>query len=72
MSSEPLALLLDAVGAADLLDVSRSHFLRLHASGQVPQPVRLGRRVLWIRSELEAWLKAGAPSRERWSLVRGN
>lgn len=64
VAQDPLAL--DARAAAALLHVSRSHFFRLDSSGRLPRGFRLGRCRRWSRSELEAWLAAGAPSRERW------
>ena len=64
MSRHPI--LLSAPEAATALGVSRAHFLQLHSSGRVPRPVRLGRRVLWRKAELSAWVEAGCPSRERW------
>ena len=59
-------LLLDAKAAAGLCAVGRSHWLTMHAGGLVPVPVRLGRRVLWRRAELERWIEAGCPPRLRW------
>lgn len=59
-------LVLDAREAARLLGISRSTFLKLHAAGKVPMPVRFGRAVRWRREEMNEWLAAGAPSRARW------
>ena len=59
-------LLLDARAAAALCGIGRSLWLELHASGRCPLPIRLGRRVVWRREELEAWVRAGCPARERW------
>ncbi len=61
---------LAAPEAAKLCGVSRSTWLKLQASGRVPRPVRLGRCVRWLRSELLAWLAAGCPSRERWDAIK--
>ena len=58
--------LLDARASAALCGVSRSHWLGLHVRGGVPLPVRLGRRVLWRRSELDDWMASGCPSRQTW------
>lgn len=60
------AALLDARAAAAMCGISRSLWLALHNSGRIPLPVRLGRRVLWRREELSAWIKAGCPSRQVW------
>ena len=59
-------LLLSAADAAHAVGVSRSGFWKLHASGRVPAPVRLGRRVLWRRHDLELWVAGGCPSRDRF------
>jgi excisionase family DNA binding protein len=67
----PAPLLVDAREAAALTGISRSHFLALNSSGRVPQPVRLGRRTLWRREELAAWIEAGCPSRDRWQALKG-
>jgi len=49
-----------------MLGVSRSHFYSLQASGRLPLPVRLGGAVRWRRTELEMWVLAGCPPRDRW------
>lgn len=57
---------LSAEEVADALGISRAHVWKLHSIGKLPRPVRLGRVVRWDRKILEAWLAAGAPSRDRW------
>jgi predicted DNA-binding transcriptional regulator AlpA len=62
-----LPLALCAKEAATLLGISRAQFWKLHSSGRLPLPVRLGtKKPVWIRSELEDWLRAGAPDRATW------
>ncbi len=68
IESERLAL--TAVETAKLLGVSTRHIWKLHAAGQLPQPVRLGRSVRWRRKELLAWLEAGCPARDVWERRR--
>ena len=63
------SLLLDAWGAGALCGLSRSHFWPMHSAGRVPLPVRLGRRTLWRRDELTAWVAAGCPMRVRWLAI---
>lgn len=64
-------LLLSAEEAARLLGIARSHLYQLHSSGRLgPLPVKLGKRSLWNRKELEAWTDAGCPVREKWLLVK--
>ena len=61
------ALLLSATEAAKLLGITRSHLDSLHSSGRIgPKPIKLGRRSLWSRKEMEAWVDAGCPARVKW------
>ena len=60
-------ILLDARSAAAALNIGRSFFYQLCASGRIgPLPVKLGERSLWVRAELEDWAAAGCPTREEW------
>ena len=63
------SLLVDAEDAAVLVNVSRSTWWKLHASGRCPAPVKLGRRTLWRREELGRWIEAGCPSRAQWLVL---
>ena len=65
-TSQETGLLLTAEELAGLLRVSRSHVWKLHAMGRLPLPVRLGRAVRWNRTEIEEWLSAGCPPRDKW------
>jgi len=61
------ALLLSADDASKLIGVGRSHFYSMHSSGRLgPIPVKLGKRSLWDRRELELWVQAKCPPREDW------
>lgn len=63
-----LPLLLGAEAAAELIGISESTLWKLHSQGRIPNPMRLGGRVVrWRREELEAWVRAGCPPRERWT-----
>lgn len=66
----PDRLLVGVDDGAFLLGVSSSMFRKLHRTGSLPQPCRLGRRVLWNPEELAAWVDAGCPPRDRWQCVR--
>lgn len=67
------SLLLSTEGAAELLGIGRSHFYGLHSSGRLgPLPVKLGRRVLWNRKDLESWVMVGCPARQEWQKKNGN
>ena len=51
--------------------ISRAQWFKLAASGRTPLPIRLGtRRPVYLVSELEAWLKAGAPDRATWERMK--
>jgi len=58
----------DIKSASNKLGVSCRSWRRLVDAGLAPQPVRLGRRVLWRVDELDAWLEAGCPSMETWEV----
>lgn len=63
-------LLLTADEAAARLGLGRSTFYRLHSSGRVPLPVRLGGSVRWRAAELSEWVHQGCPPRSRWNVLR--
>lgn len=65
-----------AVGAkqlAELLSLSVRTIRTMDTAGKLPKPVRLnGRAVRWVVSEVEAWLRAGAPDRTTWAAIKDN
>jgi predicted DNA-binding transcriptional regulator AlpA len=64
---------LDPGAAAAFIGVSISKLHDLNTRGLMPSPAELGdggRCPRWSRSELRAWLLAGAPSRIRWQAMR--
>ena len=70
-STAHIALLVDADSGAALLGISRRHFWALHSSGRLgPLPVKLGKRTMWVRTELEEWTASRCPSREQWLNAR--
>jgi predicted DNA-binding transcriptional regulator AlpA len=69
IESERLAL--SPKDAAGQLGISRAQFWKLHASGRLPLPIRLGtKKPMWIVSELRDWLAAGAPPRDQWERIK--
>jgi len=64
------SLLLSASDAAELCGICRSTWLMLRDTGKTPAAIRLGRRVLWRRSDVEDWISLGCPSRERFEAMR--
>ena len=70
MTDAPVdSLLVDAKTAARLCNIGRTTWLSLDSAGKTPECVRLGRRVLWDREELAAWVHAKCPPRERWRFI---
>ena len=66
-------LVVDTLGVAHLLGLSERTVRALNASGRLPRPLSLGGRRLWSRRELEEWVDAGTPGRDRWeALGRGS
>jgi len=63
--------MVNAKEVARLLGISRSNFYGLLSAGRIgPAPIHLGRRVLWQRAEIEAWVRADCPAREKWLLLK--
>lgn len=58
---------LAAIDAADFCGMSRSTWDTYAAAGLVPEPCRVGAKVVWCRAELEAWLAHGSPPRDQWA-----
>lgn len=71
VSTQRELLAVCATEAARLCGISTSHFYGLLASGRCPPGFRLGRRRLWLVSELQNWLASGAPNAERWNSLKG-
>lgn len=65
----PPALTANACQVAVMLGVSVRQVWRLHNTGRLPRPVRLGNCVRWRRAEIEAFVKAGCPTRETWEAM---
>ncbi len=61
------ALLLTAEQLGNLLNVGRSTIWRLNSAGKLPMPVQIGRATRWRVAEIEEWVRAGCPSRDRWN-----
>jgi predicted DNA-binding transcriptional regulator AlpA len=64
------ALLIGDTASAALAAVSRATWHRLRAAGKLPPSVRLGRKVLWRRAEVVAWIEAGCPDGPTWEAMR--
>jgi len=61
------SLLISANESAQMLGIGRTLFYSMHSSGRLgPEPVKLGRRSLWNRKEIEDWVELGCPARKPW------
>ena len=60
-------LLLTANELAAMLGVNRSTIWTWHSSGKIPMPIQIGGITRWRKDEIQQWLDAGAPPRERWA-----
>ena len=68
---ETTPLVVSARELARLLGVSIRQIWRLNSSGKLPKPMRLGGSVRWLRKEIEAFVEAGCPDRQRWEAMKG-
>ena len=65
VQTEPL--LVDAKVVSVLLGIGLSCLYAMDRSGELgPMGIRLRRRRLWSRKELEEWVACGCPRREIW------
>ena len=69
-TTDHLPIAVDAAEAGRLFSISERKWRELHAQGLVPRPVKLGGRVVWIVTDLQAWADAGAPNRHQWEQTR--
>ena len=68
-ASTEVALLVGRTGSARLSAVSPASWDRLTSAGKNPRPIKLGGRVVWRRSDLEAWIKLGCPDRQTFETL---
>lgn len=70
-TTAPDALLIPDTAAAGMAGISRAHWHRLRAAGKIgPSAVRLGRKVLYRRQEVEDWIAAGCVDARTWEAMR--
>ncbi len=72
MANQQTAVAVDAKQAAAMFSSSARTWRRWHTEGRIPEPHRLGGRVLWLVDELERWAEAGMPARHEWQRIKGN
>jgi len=70
-TSDAEALLIPDRSAAALRGISRAHLHRLRAAGKWgPAPIKLGRKILYDRTEVTAWVAARCPDARTWEVMR--
>ena len=63
--------LLSIEQTCQLLNISRAEFYRLDASGKfAPLSTGLCRKRLYVKEEIESWIRAGCPHRKNWQIQR--
>ncbi len=66
---EPALLTIEQV--CQLLNISRAEFYRLDATGKfAPLPVGLCAKRLYVRTEIEDWIRSGLPHRKIWQTIK--
>jgi predicted DNA-binding transcriptional regulator AlpA len=71
MAAMPQPEGLDAEAAATFVGISRSAWYELDRRTLCPAAIMLGdSKRVWLRSELSAWLRAGALARIHWRAMR--
>lgn len=73
MSDTPFTepLLLDIQQLCACLSIARPTYYKIAASGVFgPLPIKLCRKVLYRRDEIESWVRAGCPHRKVWQSQR--
>jgi len=70
MPDNPLLLSVD--DTCKLLNIHRTLFYSMISTGQFgPLPLRLGRRRMYRRADVERWIEFGAPAREKFLVLTG-
>lgn len=59
--------LLQDMDLAALLGVNKSTIWSWFNSGRIPAPVKIGGITRWRRQEIDRWITAGCPPREKWN-----
>lgn len=57
----PEKLLLSSKEVGEIIGVSSRQVWNLLNRGMIPSPVRVGRRTLWKRKDLEEWIDQDCP-----------
>lgn len=63
------AALVDALTCAKMCSMHRASWYKSVAKGKTPAEVRIGGMVRWRKSEIQDWIAAGCPPREKWEAI---
>jgi predicted DNA-binding transcriptional regulator AlpA len=64
-------LLLSAEETARFIGIGERFLWGMHNTGELgPLPIKLGKRTLWSRFELESWVRARCPRRDVWATMK--
>ena len=55
-------ILIDIDDFAKILACSTRHVRRLVDRGRIPQPVKLGALLRWVKTDVDKWIAAGCPN----------
>ena len=55
------AALISIHEVANMLDCSPRHIYRLADTRRIPQPIKLGALLRWVKADFEQWITAGCP-----------
>ena len=72
-SEKIVPALLTIEQTCQLMNISRAEFYRLDESGKfAPLSTGLCRKRLYVREEIESWIRAGLPHRKVWRTIKEN
>lgn len=64
-------LLLDINQLCMCLGIKRATYYRISANGMLgPLPIKLCRKVLYSKTEIERWVEVGCPHRKQWQILK--
>ncbi len=66
----PNAELLTIPQVAGLLQCGESVVRERDKKGLLPVPIRIGGTIQWRRKEIEGWIEAGCPARQKWVSIK--
>lgn len=65
-----VGLVVDSREVSKMLKLSERKIWSMRKEGRMPEPLQLGQSIRWSRDEIEAWIEAGCPHRDKWTWSR--